>query len=95
MDAPGPQPRLCQQEAHSFAPEDRVGRDADILVEDLGVAAELAELLVGMLHRGDVAQDVDPGGVGRHDEHRGALVSAGVGIGHRHHDQEVGDRGVG
>ena len=37
---------------------------------------------------------VDAGGVGVDDEHRGALVRARVGVGDRHHDQEVGDRAV-
>ena len=37
----------------------------------------------------------DARGVGVDDEHRGALVRPGVGVGDRHHDQEVGDRAVG
>ena len=58
------------------------------------MAAELAEARLGVLHRRDVAQDVDARRVGRDEEHRGALVRARVGVGDGHHDQEVGDRGV-
>ena len=35
------------------------------------------------------------GGVGRHQEHRHALVGADVGVGHRHDDEERGRLGVG
>ena len=77
------------------APSSALGRHAHVLVEDLGVVAVPAEAVVRVLHRRDIADDVDPGGVGVHDEHRGALVAAGGGIGDRHDDQEVGDRRVG
>ena len=40
---PGHEPVLGDQEALALAAEQRVGRDAHVLVEDLGVAAELAE----------------------------------------------------
>ena len=94
MDAPRDEPVLGDHEPLALAAEQRVGGHAHVLVEDLGVAAELAEARLGVLHRRDVAQDVDARRVGRDEEHRGALVRARVGVGDRHHDQEVGDRGV-
>src|SRR3712207_7963280 len=44
------------------------------LVEDLGVAPDAAEVLVGVLHGRDVAEDRHPGRVGGHDQHGGPLV---------------------
>ena len=58
------------------------------------MVAELAVGLGGVLHRRHVAHDRHARGVDRHDEHRGALVGAGVGLGDGHDDEEVGDRGV-
>ena len=69
--------------------------DAHVLVDDLRMAAVLAELLVRVLHRRNVAQDVDAGRVRVDEEHRRALVRARVGVGDRHDDEEVGDRRVG
>ena len=93
-----PGPRRCwaiRKPAPSRA-EQRVGRDAHVLVEDLGVAAELAEVLAAGAPSSATSRTIfTPGRVGRHDEHRRALVRARVGVGDRHDDQEVGDRGVG
>ena len=75
--------------------EQRAGRDADVLVEDLGVVAVAPEALVGVLHRGDVTDDPNARGVSVDDQHRSALVGPRVGVGDHHHDQEVGDRAVG
>ncbi len=58
------------------------------------MAAVAAEVLDRVLHRRDVADDVHARRVDVHQEHRGALVRARVGVGDRHHDQEVRDRAV-
>ena len=57
-------------------------------------AREHPEVRVRVLHGRDVAHDVHARRVGRDDEHRRAPVRRRVGIGHRHHDQEVRDRSV-
>ena len=75
-------------------PSSASGAEPDVLVVDLRVAAEHPVVLVGLLHVGDVAKEVDTGRVDRDDEHRGSLVRLSVGIGDRHHDQEVRDRAV-
>ena len=85
---------LGDQEPVALLPEQRVGAEPDVLVADLGVAAEHAVVLVRLLHVGDVAHEVDTGRVDRDEEHRGALVRRRVGVGDRHHDEEVGDRAV-
>ena len=59
------------------------------------MAAVAAELLPRVLHRRDVAEDLDAGRLARDDEHRRPLRGARVGVGDGHHDQEVGDRPVG
>ena len=67
-----------------------IGGDADVGVADIALAAVLPAI------DADVAQDFDAGRVGRDEEHRRALVALlGVGVGHRHHDQQVGPFGVG
>ena len=58
------------------------------------MAADAAEVLVGVLHRRDVAHDRHAGRVGGDEQHRRALVLVRVGVGDRHHDQEVRHRGV-
>ena len=73
---PGNEPRLGEQEARAARAEQVLGRDAHALVEDLGVAAEAAEVLGGVLHRRHVAQDPHARRVGRDDDHRRALVRA-------------------
>ena len=95
VDTAGIQALLSDQEPRALGAEQGRARDPDVLVADLGVVAVAPEALVGVLHRGDVADDVHAGGVGFHDEHRGALVRTRIGVGDRHHDQEVGDRAVG
>jgi hypothetical protein len=94
MDAPGAEAVLGDEEAGAGLPQQGLGAEVDVLVEDLGVVAELAEGLGGVLHRRHVADDRHARGVDRHDEHRGALVGPGVGLGDRHDDEEIGDRGV-
>ena len=91
---PGDEPLLRDHEALAFLAEQRLGAESHVLVEDLGVAAEHPEVLVRVLHVGHVAHDVHARRVGRDDEHRRALVRRRVGVGHGHHDQEVGDRAV-
>ena len=70
-------------------------RDPDVVVDDLGVAAEVSEVLDRVLHGRHVADDVDARRVGGDDDHRAALVRVDVGVGHGHDDEEVGDRAVG
>jgi hypothetical protein len=95
VDAARVQALLGDEEARALGAEPVRLRDPDVLVDDLRVPAVLAVLLLRVLHRGDVAQDVHPGRVGVDEEHRRALVGARFGIGDRHDDEEVGDRGVG
>ena len=74
---PGPEPLLRQREALAdavLAADHVLERHADVLVEDLGVAARLAGLVVGLAHRRHVAEDVHARRVGRHDDHRVVLV---------------------
>jgi hypothetical protein len=85
---------LGDEEAGAGLPQQRLGAEVHVLVEDLGVVAELPVGLGRVLHRRHVAHDRHAGGVDGHDEHRGALVRARVGVGDRHDDEEVGDRGV-
>ena len=98
MDAPRAQALLRQVEALADArltAHHVLDRDAHLLVEDLGVAAGLARPMGGVAHGGDVPHDVDPGGVDGHHEHGAALVGVDVRVGHGHHDEEVGHRGIG
>ena len=95
VDASRVQPLLRDQEALTLGAQAVLHRDADVLVEDLSVPAELPELVLRVLHGRDVAQDVHARRVGRDDEHRRALVRARVRVGDRHDDEEVGDRPVG
>jgi hypothetical protein len=89
VDAARPQALLGDQEAGAARTEQVVLRHADVAVEDLGVAADVPEALGGVLHRADVAHDVDARRFGRHDDHRRTLVLVGVRVGDRHDDQEV------
>ncbi len=91
-----PGPRRCWASEKPVAlPPDQVGRrHPNVAVVDLGVVAEAPEALLGVLHGGHVAHDLEPRGVGRHQDHRRPLVGVDVGVGHRHHDQEVRHRPV-
>ena len=92
---PGPSRCWAIRKPSPSLPSSCVGGDADVLVVDLGVAAVAAEVLGRVLHRRDVADDVHARRVDVDDDHRGALVRPRVGVGDRHHDQEVGDGAVG
>ena len=94
MNPPRIEPLLRDQKTRSLSAEQRLRGNADVVVDDLGVVAVTAEAVPRMLHRRDVAQDLHAGRVGVDDEHRGALMGSRLGIGHGHHDQEVGDRAV-
>ena len=94
MDAPRVEALLGDQESLAFAAQAVGCRDPHVVVDDLRVTAELAELLLRVLHGRHVAQDVHAGRIGRHDEHRRALVRPRLGVGDGHHDQEVRDRAV-
>ena len=63
------EPLLRDDEALSFAAQQRVGPEPDVLVQDLGVAAQHPEVLVRLLHVGNVADERDAGRVDRDDEH--------------------------
>ena len=71
-----------------------VVRDSALFVQHLGMPPRLAGLVIGIRHHRHVANDVEPRGVGRHDEHRRPGVGMHIGIGDRHGDQEVGPRAV-
>ena len=63
VDPARPQPHLGQPEPVALVADQVVGRHPDVAVDDLGVGPELAEVGDGVLHGGDVADDVDPGRV--------------------------------
>src|SRR3954454_23137263 len=95
VDAPRPEALLGDEESGALVAEQVLRRHAHVLVQDLGVVAELAERVVHrVLHRPDVADDVHARRVGRDDDHGRALVRPRVGVGDRHDDEEVGDRPV-
>ncbi len=95
VDAPGPQPLLGQHETFALEADEILVGDPHLPVDDLGMATEPAVVLDRILHGGYVTDDVDPRGVGGNDDHRAPLVGVDVGVGHRHHDEEVGHRAVG
>ncbi len=97
MDATRPEALLREREALAdavLATDDVLERHAHVVVDDLRVAARLTGLVVGLAHRGHVADDVHAGRIGGHDDHRVVLVRHLVVAGLHHHDQEVGDRRV-
>ena len=70
VDAAAAEARLGDGERLPLAAEQRLGRHPDVLVVDERVAALAARLAA----EADVAHDVHPRGVGRHQEHRHPLV---------------------
>ena len=93
VDAPWPEPSLCDQEPLAAFADEVVFRHANVLVQDFGVA--VSEPLVLSGHRRDVPYLLEPWRVRRHDDHRSALIRAGFRIGDDHRDQEVRDHSVG
>ena len=92
MDAARSQ-SLLSQEAVALTADEISGRHPNAQI-DILAWSEPPVRGVRILHVRDIAHDVDLGCVGRHDHHRGSLVRMDVGVGHHHHDQEVGDRPV-
>ena len=92
---PGPSRCWAIRKPAPRGPSSASAGHAHVLVDDLGVPAVAAVVLVRVLHRRDVAQDLHARRVDGHDQHRGALVLVRVGVGDRHHDQEVRHRRVG
>ena len=96
VDAARVQPLLGDQEAGALGAEAVGGRDPHALVEDLRVAAAACRRTrCGCSIVGTSRRIVHARRVGGHEEHRRPLVGARVGVGDRHDDEEVGDRGVG
>ena len=77
-------------EGRALIAEEMIGRHPDIVVAQVPVA----RLRLGLGAETDVADDLDAGGIGRHDEHRHALIGRDVGVGDHHHDEEGGVAGV-
>ena len=95
VDAAGAEARLGELEPRALRADQVVGGHAHVLVDDLGVVAEPAVHDAGVVHRRRRrARSCTPGVVDGHDEHRAALVGVHVGVRHRHHDEDVGDRAV-
>ena len=95
MDAAGPEALLGQRETLAdagLAADDVFERNADLVVDDLGVTTGFAGLVIGLTHGRHVAQDVHAGRVGRHDDHRECADTAMrlVEVGLDHDDQDVG-----
>ena len=63
-----------------------------LVVVDQGVHPLVPGLFA---HEPDVADDLDPGGVRRDQEHRHPPVDVGVGVGDGHDDEEGGRAGIG
>ncbi len=86
VHAAAAEPGLGDLEALARRPQHRVERHPDLVVADVALGALVQ--VVTLVHRRDVADDLNAGGLGRNDEHRHPLVRPGVGVGHRHHDEE-------
>src|SRR5579859_5038518 len=90
VDAPGAQPRLRDREPLSLPGDQVLGRDVHVGEDDLGVAAVRP---VGVAEHPHPAPDLDPGGVGRDQDHGVPAVAAGGFLaGHAHHDQDLAVR---
>ena len=91
MNPTATQAGLGDDEGLTLATEQAVGRQPDVVVVDECVHP----LVLGLAGQPGVAHDVHPGGVRRHQEHRGSLVDAHLGIGDGHDDEEGRRPGVG
>ena len=86
MDAAGAEPALRDLEAAALAEQDVLGRHADILVDDLGMADRRVVVAVGQQSR----TMRTPGVVLRHQDHGLLAMAVGiVGRGLAHHDQDL------
>ena len=92
MNAAWAQPGLRDQETLAALAEEVVLGHTHVLIKDLGVA--VAKPFVLAAHGGDVPQPLQARRVAGHDDHRRALVGIGLGLGHHHRDQKVGDHAV-
>src|ERR1700733_8383213 len=90
MDAAAAKALLCQHEPAAARTNQGIGGPPTVGEHDLGVVATPAELRVGMGHRRDVADDVQPRGPGRNDEYRSVSVRAAGGVGLCDHQDDVG-----
>ena len=84
-------PGLRDSEGLPLAAEYMIGRHPDIVVADVAVRGVRG----GFPTDTDVADDLDARSLGGHDKQRHLLVRARLGIGHRHHDVERREPGVG
>ncbi len=82
---------LGNGECLSLATEETFGGHPHVVVVDEGVHA----LALVLAHQSNVTDELDPLGVGRHQEHRHAVVDVGLGVSQRHDDQEGRRAGVG
>src|SRR5580704_1403353 len=94
MDPARAETHLSEPETVALAAYEVPRRHPDISVDDLGVAAVLAEVRFRVLHRRDVADHVHPWRVRGHDDHRATRIRVDIGVGHTHHDQEVRHRAI-
>ena len=93
VDAAGAEALLGDEEAGARGAQAALHRDAAAGEADLGVAGKA---LVGFAHDRDVADADEARRIGWHEQHGGALVGGGVGLGHGHDDRKggaVGRRG--
>ena len=89
MDAARPKPPLRDFEAAAFAEQHRIdGVDADVLQLDLHMAVRR----IVIAEDGQVAQDVHPRRVERHQHHRLLRVAFRREIGLAHHDCDLAAR---
>ena len=89
VDAAGAEPLLRQPEALALLAEQVRGRHADVVVDDLGVAAVGPVVVAEQAGR---AHDVDARRVLRDEDHALAPVPLGVRVGDAHDDQQLAAR---
>ena len=89
VDAPRPEALLREPEALALLAEQVRGRHADVVVDDLGVAAVRPVVVAEQARR---AHDVDARRVLGHQDHALAPVPLGVRVGHAHDDQQLAAR---
>ena len=82
---------LRDGEGLSLSAEQVVGGHPYVVVVDEGVHT----LVLVLPTEAYIADDLDSGRVGRHQEHRRTLVDADVGVGDGHHDEEGRRPGIG
>ena len=78
------EPRLGHAKRAAARTEHVIERNTHAVITDVAVAAFTLRFTADA----DIAHDVDARQIGRHNEHRGALIRRRIGIGHGHDDQE-------